>query len=304
MSCPPDLQTSNPADLFKPTIIDLDLDDAVDHVLSPPTTNNEEDQELSIPRERVASAVGSTRVIAKLERPIRMGSFNDQTAYLLSFHFSFQRVQDDIFNRIRGAVVEITFEDASPPPPDGTAGRRKNPSVVKFHPVLYTGPISQGTLTSTTEANLQIPSTPNGPTTGLSHSRQLTVPQESRLLIHGALDGTSTWNIVRWTVEEDEILKQGMPHEMRLRVIINMKKPRRFLARVTLSAHYMFMKGALAKLFPVIGKAHDPLYFDHDILKEIATKQNQVGPDGTRIVEMVGRLDDALDTVQPGSFLL
>lgn len=303
MSCSPDLQTSNPAHLFKPSIIALDLDDAIDYVLSSPTTNNEEDQELFIPRERIASAIRSTRVIADLERPIRRGSFNDQTAYLLSFHFSFQRVLDNSFKRIRGAVIEITFEDASPPPPDGTAGSRKNPSIVKFHPVLYTGPISHGTLTSTTEANLQILSIPNGPTIGLSHSQERTVPQESRLLVHGALDGTSTWNIVRWTVEEDEILKQGMPYEMRLQVIINMKKPRRFLARVTVSAHYMFMKGALAKLFPVIGKVHDPLYFDHDILEEIATKQNQVGADGTRIVEMVGRLDDVLDTVEYGSFL-
>ena len=303
MSCSPDLQASSPAHLFKPSLITLDLDDATDYVLSSPATNNEEDQELSIPRERIASAVRSTRVIADLERPIRMGSFNDQTAYLLSFHFSFQRVLDDSFKRIRGAVIEITFEDAIPPPPDGTAGRRKNPSIVKFHPVLYTGPVSRGTLTSTTEANLQIPSIPNGPTTGLRHSQERTVPQESRVLVHGALDGNSTWNIVRWTVEEDGILKQGMPHEMRLRVIINMKKPRRFLARVTVSAHYMFMKGALAKLFPVIGKIHDPLYFDHDILEEIATKQNQVGADGTRIVEMVGRLDDVLDTMEHGSFL-
>lgn len=303
MSCPPHLQTANPAHLFQPSIIALDLDDAVDHVLSSPVTN-EEDQDLSIPRTRIASAVGSTRVIAELERPIRTGKFNDQTAYLLCFHFSFQRVLDDSFKRIRGAVIEITFEDASPPPPSGTAGRRKNPSVVKFHPVLYTGPISQGTLTSTTEANLQIPSAPNGPTTGLIHSRQLTVPQESRLRIHGALDGTSNWNIVRWTVEEDGILKQGMPYEMRLRVIVNMKKPKRFLARVNVSAHYMFMKGALAKLFPVIGKVHDPVYFDHDILEEIATNQNQVGDDGTRIVENVGQLDDVLDTVEHGAFLL
>lgn len=258
---------------------------------------------MSIPRERIASAIGSTRVIADLERPIRMGSFKDQTAYLLSFHFSFQRVLDASFKRIRGAVIEIIFEDASPPPLDGTAGKRKNPSVVKFHPVLYTGPISRGSLTSTTEANIQIPSIPNGPTTGLSHSQERTVPQEGRLLVHGALDGSPTRNIVRWTVEEDGILKQGMPHEMRFPVIINMKKPRRFLARVTVSAHFMFMKGTLAKMFPVIGKAHDPLYFDHDILEEIATKQNQVGADGTRIVEMVGKLDDALDAMGYGSFL-
>ena len=279
------------------TSIALELDEVIDPVLSSPTRNDEA-EELSIPRERIAQAVRSTRLIADLERPIRIGTFNNQTAYLLTFHFSFQRLQEDNFKRIRGAVIEIIFEDASL---DGI--NRRNPSVVKFHPDLYKGPISHGTSKSTIEGNLQVASISGGPNIGGLYSKERFLPQESKLIVHGARDGRPNRNIIRWTIEEDHILELGMPHEMRLPVIINMQEPRRFSAKVTVSAHYMFMRGTLAKMFPVIGRNDDPLFFDNAILKEIATNKTKVSADGTRIAEMAGNLNDyMLDTLEYSSF--
>ena len=291
-----DDRSEQTANLFELSVA-LELDEAVDPVLSSPAKNkNKED--LSIPRERVAAAVRSTRLIAHLERPIRIGTYKNQVAYLLAFNFSFQHVHESSFNRIRGAEIEISFKDASL---DGKT--RGNPSVVKFHPIHYKGPISQGSVKYTTEAQIQGASISGGPSLGLSHSQERIFPKESKLVVHGVRDGPSPWNIIRWTISEDRILEQGMPCEMKLPVIVNMKESRRFSAHVTVSAHYMFVKGTLAKMFPVIGKYDDPLFFNHDILEDLASNQAQTSADGTPIAEIVGKLDDVdLGTAQYSSF--
>lgn len=295
MSLSQDPHSDEIANLFESSIA-LELDEAVDPVLSSPPMNNEED--LSIPREHIAAAVRSTRLIAELKRPIVIGTFNDQAAYLLTFRFSFQRLLENSFSRIRGAVIEIAFKDASL---DGVI--RKNPSVVKFHPELYQGPISQSSLTSTIEPNVQAFSIPGGPSLGLNYSRERVLLQESRLIAHGARDGRPTRNIIRWTIDEDKFLEQGMPREMKLPVIVNMIESRRFSTHVTVYAHYMLMRGTLAKMFPVIGRNDDPLFFDHSVLENIATSQAQRSADGTPVAEIVGMLDAVdLGTAQYSSF--
>ena len=141
------------------------------------------------------------------------------------------------------------------------------------------------------EVNGQIASTPNGPTLSANFAHEVSRPQEGRLVVHGLTTGRPTRNKITWSIEEDRILKTGMPREMQLPLIVNMEEKRRFSAKVVVSAHYAFKRGLYSKLVPVIGRNTAPLFFDPSVLSDLARDQ-KTGPDGTIIAEGMGSLDD------------
>ena len=109
--------------------------------------------------------------------------------------------------------------------------------------------------------------------------------------MHGVTSGRRARNRITWTVEENDVLKSGMPRETTMALVVNMKEERRFSAVVIVTAHYAFNRGLIAKMIPVIGKSHDPLYFDPAVLRDIAQKQTQTGLDGRPIAENVGPIE-------------
>lgn len=269
-----------------PFDIDLSADTSTNSFLSSRTTNTAEEE--SIPREIIAEEVRSTRFQAELERPIRIGTFNGQLVFLLCFKFSFQRLSHGFLKRIQMATIGVTFDDA---PSDLTAPSIPNPSVVRHHPIEYQGAVSTGTVSYHNEVNAQLSSIPNGPTIGTTFSMDGSRPREGRLVVHGVTSGRRAQNRITWTVEEDDVLKSGMPREMKMALVVNMREERRFSAHVIVTAHYAFSRGLIAKMIPVIGKSHDPLYFDPAVLRDIAQKQTQTGLDGRPIAENVGRIE-------------
>lgn len=278
--------------------ISFELDDSADELLSSPIENTEEEQ--SIPRELIAVEVRSTKVIASLERPICLGTFNSLPAFRLGFHLSFQRVLQGSFGRIRAVEIEITFEDA---PKDATVSTGTNPTIVRFHPELYNGPVSKGGITYHLELNGQLVSVAGGPSLGAALARDKSFPYESKLEVHGVVEGWPTRNKITWTIEEDHILGSGMPRDLKLPLIVNMKESRRFSAKLNVAAHYGFKRGMLAKTFPVIGKDVVPLFFDPQLLQDIAQRGTQTGPDGRPIAKLVGNLDaELLNTSEYSSF--
>lgn len=283
-------------DLFQ--TISFELDDSADDLLSSPSRNTEEEQ--FIPREVIAAEVRSTTVIAKLERPICLGTFNGLPAFLLRFHFIFQRVSQGFFDRIRAVEIKIVFEDA---PTDPIVASSKNPTIVRFHPEEYHGPVSRGTVTDHTEVNAKIAPGLGGPSFDIVLSRDASIPRESKVIVHGAVDGWPTQNKITWTIDEDNILATGMPRNLKLPLIVNMKEPRRFSAKLVVAAHYGFKKGSLAKTFPVIGKKVAPVFFDPQLLQDLAQQTTRTGPDGKPIAKLVGNLDViSLNTSEYSSF--
>ena len=130
-----------------------------------------------------------------------------------------------------------------------------------------------------------------GPTFGANFSKEASRPREGQLVVHGVTSGRPARNRITWTVEENDILKSGVPREMEMALVVNMKEERRFSAQVVVKAHYAFNRGLIAKMIPVIGKSHDPLYFDPAVLRNIAQKQTQTGLDGRPIAENVGLIE-------------
>ncbi|MCJ1282852.1 hypothetical protein MMC26_002178 [Xylographa opegraphella] len=267
--------------------VDSSADASTDSFLSSRTTNTAEEE--SIPREIIAEEVRSTRFQAELERPILIGTFNDQLAFLLCFKFSFQRLSHGFLKRIQMATMEITFDDA---PSDRTVPSKPNPCVVRHYPIEHQGAVSTGTVSYYKEVNAQVSSIPYGPTFGTNISTTGSRPQEGRLVVHGVTSGRQARNRITWTVEENDVLQSGMPREMKMALVVNMKEERRFSARVIVTAHYAFNRGLIAKMIPVIGKSHDPLYFDPAVLRDIAQKQAQTGLDGRPIAKNIGPIDN------------
>lgn len=224
-----------------------------------------------------------------LKGVVRLGTYgihNDQPAELLCFHLSFQRTSDPWLTRVRAATIEIEFLDA---PWDGSTAA--NPSVARFHPVEYEGPTSHGQVVTTTNASLSVNPPSGSPNLGTEYSHEVTLPLESKLHVHAVRSGRGTKNNVTWTIKEDRLKKDAMPREMCMPIVVTCKQPRRFSARVTVSAHYALIRGQLAKMVPVIGKMDEPLYFDPAALRA-AVEEKQSGPYGTPVAMDLGDLND------------
>lgn len=266
--------------------IALNIDSSGDSLLSTPALNTNE--ELSIPREEIITAVRGSRFQAELDRPIRISTINAQPAYLLCYRFSFQQTIYSWFNRVQQATIEIIFLNAS-----DTSGDKKgpNPSVAKFHPVEFEGPLSRATVTYHTGARAGLPAIPGGPTLETDISRDVTLPRERRIIVHGLARGRPARNKINWVVIEDSILETGMPRTMQMPVIVTMKQMQRFSAKVLVTAHHSFVRGLITKMVPVIGRLDDPLYFDPSVLDQKVVSE-ETGLDSRRIAERVGELKD------------
>ena len=97
-------------------------------------------------------------------------------------------------------------------------------------------------------------------------------------------------NAITWTIEENRIAKSGVPRDVLLPLVVT-HRSRRFRARVTVKAHFGFWRGALARSVPVLGRNDEPLYFEPAVLKSMAERGLDKGPDGTLVAEEVGSLD-------------
>ncbi|KAJ4354320.1 uncharacterized protein N0V89_006055 [Didymosphaeria variabile] len=251
-----------------------------------------DDQELSIPREDIAEVVGGSRLVAELKRPIQIGTFNELPAYLLRTHFSFQRASSNWLYRIRAAEITIVFEDAPTKEPIVKLSRNKqqHPAIAAFHPTLFEGEVSHALVTESVNAGLEATQFGVGATLGTERSK--TYLEKGRVVVHGVRGGGRHRNSITWVVEQDSVEKSGIPRDIKLPLIVTRQNNNRFSARVTVKAHYGFWRGALARSVPVVGKNEEPLYFDPATLEDMI-KDGTRGPDGTPVVELCEKFDEA-----------
>ncbi|KAF2469214.1 uncharacterized protein BDR25DRAFT_51859 [Lindgomyces ingoldianus] len=259
------------------------LDD--EEYLDSSQTNTEE--ELSIPREVIADVVGRSRLVAELERPIKIGTYKGLPAYLLRTHFAFQRASTNWLYRVQQAEITIEFEDA----PYESGKKAQHPAVAAFHPELFKGEITPALVTESASASINAGYISAGAEVGVEKSRTFVSLEKGRVVVHGVRGGGRNHNIISWVVEQDSVAKAGIPRAIRLPLIVTRPIGGRFSARVTITAHYGFWRGKLARSIPVVGKNNDQLYFDPATLAAMA-ETGEKGVDGTAVAEQVGALDD------------
>ncbi|KAF2653631.1 hypothetical protein K491DRAFT_680400 [Lophiostoma macrostomum CBS 122681] len=288
---------------------------------SPSTSNTA--AELSIPREVIAEVVSGSRLVAELQRPIKLGTYNGLPAYLLRTHFAFQRASTSWLYRVQAAEITVEVEDAREGDEEkgGIEGEEmvkgkgveketgkekekkkqdvgKHPAVAAWHPKVFEGEVTTAMVTESASVGVNAGYAGAGVEVGVEKSR--TFLEKGRITAHGVRGGGRNRNSITWVIEQDSVAKSGIPREIRLPLIVTRPGGARFSARVTVKVHYGFWRGALARSVPVVGKNHEPLFFDLQTLREVA-ERGEKGVDGTRIAEVVGEMEGRLDGVDLGS---
>jgi hypothetical protein len=243
-------------------------------------------EDSSIPRDIIAEEVRSTRFLAELLRPLRLGLHNDLPAYLLCFSFSFQRLSSGA--RIRQATITIRFDDA---PADtcvdeeGRAERVLPPAILDFYPKDYAGPVSTATLERSSELSMSVSSGSLGVVTPSAVvATKKTWEEEGSLVVHGLRQGRPVMHQIVWTVKENKVLKDGIPRTLKFPLIVRAQKQRRFSAAVVVNAHYGIRRGLLASRVPVLGRYDEPIYFDPANLERMAKEKERSVFDGNVVV--------------------
>lgn len=271
--------------------IGFEIDEDKESYLDSSIGQNGNEEELSIPREVIADVVGRSRLVAELERPIKIGTYNELPAYLLRVRFAFRQPSSSWLHRIQEAEIDIEFEDA-PVERVSKKGKEEHPAVAAFRPDgKWEGDVTPALVTEAASFSINAGYMCAGAEVGVEKSR--TFIQKGRVSIHGLRGGGRHRNSVGWVIKEDKVSRGGVPEALRLPIIVARPSATRFSARVTIKAHYGFWRGRLARSIPVVGKNDDPLYFDPKTLEEMMEKGTR-GVDGTKIAEHVGELD-ALD---------
>ncbi|KFY85032.1 hypothetical protein V498_07770 [Pseudogymnoascus sp. VKM F-4517 (FW-2822)] len=96
-------------------------------------------------------------------------------------------------------------------------------------------------------------------------------------------------NILHVVVEENPIDREGVPDFLVIPFVIA-HKARRFSMRVAINARYGFVRGKLAEMWPILGRADEPLYFDPLVMRQLMEK-GQRDDSGKKKVEWRGVLD-------------
>jgi hypothetical protein len=270
--------------------------------------NNPVIEDAAIPREIIADELRSTRFLATLERPIRIGTHDKLPEYHLCLSLSFQNMQLSSGGRIRQASIAITFEDATLNTSmedfsdDSDSDDIYPPAILEIHPKLYEGPVSIVNVEMSTELSLSASGLASMSPGGKA-SQKKSWEQEGLLLVHGSTLGSPVKHKVVWRVSENLISKLGIPKEMRLPFIVRPQNGRRFLAKLVLHASYGIWRGPLASMVPIVGKSDDPIYFDPTTLERMARQRDCSRFDGKTVEEEVGDLAQC-DLSKHLSFLL
>lgn len=265
--------------------------------LSAPKTNDK--AELSIPRAIISeSGIRSSLIQAKLQRPILAGTYFDEPSYLirLQLHLYTPGASRSWLSRIQTASINVLLEDAareekrhSSDDDDEEYEEPMHPSIMNHFPGEngWEGPLQSALVTKTTDLGTQLGYDPFISVSGsrsISDTRVKTGAVKVKLGIKGRRS-----NILHVVVEENPIDREGVPDFLVIPFVIA-HRSRRFSMRVVINARYGFVRGKLAEMWPILGRADEPLYFDPPVMHRVMEK-GQRDDSGKRKVEWCGVLD-------------
>ncbi|KAF2105078.1 hypothetical protein NA57DRAFT_51857 [Rhizodiscina lignyota] len=272
----------------------IEIDTKAEQFLSSRPETNSEQEEL-LPREIIAEAAGCAHFQAELGRPLLIGDFKGLPAYLLRTRFLFQLFTTSWLSRVQAAVITIVFEDS---PLEGY-NSWPHPAIAAYYPELYEGHPSKATVETRREFSLDAGYMGVG--ANLAAGQSTTAVKEGKVLVQGVRGGGRRRNAIIWTIREDEVAKQGIPHIVDLPLIVTRPGEGRFSATIQVKAHYGFWRGPLARTIPVLGKNDAPVFFDPPTLTSLAALGVERGPDGELIAQHGGSFD-AVDLQTMSSF--
>lgn len=268
--------------------------------LSSSYTNEEED--LSVPREIISSAISSTILQSECRRPIIAGTYNDEPAFLLKLQFQFIVPGSDHswLSRIRSATISVILEDApaeaelADQPKLKRKGARQHreknhPSIPRAYPGPegWEGPISTEVVSTEFGTGLQAGWQGIGANAHWNQTRSK--DEKGTVTVKTMITGQRR-NQLLVAVKENPVDAYGIPSFLVVPLVVT-HTSRRFSMRVNVRATYGFWRGKLAEMVPILGRTDEPLFFDPKVLaQKMESKEKGVG--GINVVEGVKSLDN------------
>lgn len=273
-------------DIFPPLSfsipLEIDEDDDDSCMLGPGVLNSPDEKDQ--PRSVIAEHVKNWRLIGELKRPLLLGTFEGQLAYLLVFKFTFQRLCSNSILRVRSSVIEIEFEDA-PTDPAAAPSLAHCPQVVAIYPKWYEGPTSYATVQRGISLSVTVP---GGAGIQGTVSRKTERLEEGRTSVHGVI-GPRPSNCVDWSITENKVLRDGLPGEFELALVTKYNEGRRFSATVTVWVSFGW--NIFGGKMRVMGKNDDPLFFNPGVLNRLCSNTDQLAL-GPKMIVNLGCLDE------------
>jgi len=255
--------------------------------------NTQEEKE-EIPRQIVANlgAVRRTHFTAGINRPIIIGTYGNEPAYLLCCNFGFHRTVDTWLTRIRGATITIDFEDAPHTEKDPLG---EDPAVVRFYPEQspFMGTKSYGTATTSVEVKQLI-----GSASPVCFKAAYSKTVEGGLIISGTTAGKGMFRVV-WRLLENQVSKSGMPRTVTLPVIVVPRGKRRFKATLDVKMDYSWVNQlvpGVGQSAPLAGKNVEPVFFDPGVLEKLARDKVRSRVDKKTIVTVLD--EESLENIE------
>lgn len=188
-----------------------------------------------------AYLVAHSRVRASVKRPVRLCQFFTAPACLLALELNIIEPQYRNlrrFLRFKAMTVCLEFED-------GDGDSDMGPDVIMFCPETFTGePTSvEHNNSSTMRAAIGMSNAiPVGTTLGTERQHCTTFTESCRVEIGGeAILYGDRPTMVRWTVDEDAALRQGVPKKLRFAVAVTHVPGRTFKMSLAIKAHLGFI---------------------------------------------------------------
>jgi len=267
--------------------------------LSAPKTNTK--AELSIPRAIISESGSKSSLIqAELLRPILAGTHLGDPSYLvrLQLHLYTPVASRSWLSRIQTASINVLLEDAphdekldssDEDEDDDEDEEPMHPSIVNTFPRGngWEGPLRSALVTETIDFGTQLGYDPFISVSG-NRSNSETRVKTGAVKVKLGIKGRRS-NILHVVVEENQIDREGVPDFLVIPFVIA-HKARRFSMRVAVNARYGFVRGKLAEIWPILGRADEPLYFDPLVMRRVMEK-GQRDDSGKKKVEWRGVLD-------------
>ncbi|KAF1994664.1 hypothetical protein P154DRAFT_581612 [Amniculicola lignicola CBS 123094] len=154
-------------------------------------------------------------------RSIQQGTFDDKQSVLLIFDVVFQPYTPAKY-RFKSARFEITFEKQTDVVPFFS-----QPRIMSYSPVFATGEVTseQKTWEIGAEVTASVPLAPVTPEFSLSVSKGSSHSVGHKMIIQGTTKPPAKPFIVWWTLNEKQLVKEGLPHTCAFAVIVSCDGP-------------------------------------------------------------------------------
>jgi hypothetical protein len=223
-----------PFEISTGTLGELAGGSSEDESINPNSTYDEEG-------ETYAAMISHARVRAALKRPIRLCKFYGVPTCLMVLEIELLETkrtrQMPRLLRFKAVDVTVEFEDAA-----GVS--RLDPEILMFCPERYTGrpTVITHSYSTTVRASLDASNAlPAGPSVGLhrTHASHFAESCESSITGRTLRMGSRT-SIVKWEIEEDDALRQGVPKQLRFVMAVKNPAERAFNMKLNFSAYLGF----------------------------------------------------------------